>query len=123
MPMIDLTLPEGKTNSEAIVWSRTGRGSYMPTPLIYNGILYVLANNGLLDAYNVRTGEEFYRQAIGKKPELARRVVFLTGDVVNEETQAFLRSTGNPHLAKPFQLARVEEAVAKALRQSAAGDA
>jgi len=68
-------------------------------------------------------GEEFYRQAIGKKPELARRVVFLTGDVVNEETEAFLRSTGNPHLAKPFQLARVEEAVAKALRLSAAGDA
>ena len=60
----DLTLPEGKSNSEAIAWSRTGRGSYMPTPLIYNGILYVLANNGLLDAYNLRTGEEIYRQRL-----------------------------------------------------------
>ena len=60
----DLTLPEGKSNSEAIAWSRTGRGSYMPTPLIYNGILYVLANNGLLDAYNLRTGEEVYRQRL-----------------------------------------------------------
>lgn len=60
----DLTLPEGKSNSEAIAWSRTGRGSYMPTPLIYNGILYVLANNGLLDAYNLRTGEELYRQRL-----------------------------------------------------------
>ena len=29
----DLTLPTGKTASEAIVWSKTGRGSYMPTPL------------------------------------------------------------------------------------------
>jgi len=60
----DLTLPEGKSNSEAIAWSRTGRGSYMPTPLIYDGILYVLANNGLLDAYNLRTGEEVYRQRL-----------------------------------------------------------
>jgi len=60
----DLTLPEGKSNSDAITWSRTGRGSYMPTPLIYNGILYVLGNNGLLDAYNLRTGEEFYRQRL-----------------------------------------------------------
>jgi outer membrane protein assembly factor BamB len=60
----DLTLPDGKANSEAIAWSRTGRGSYMPTPLIYNGILYVLANNGLLDAYNLRTGEEVYRQRL-----------------------------------------------------------
>jgi outer membrane protein assembly factor BamB len=60
----DLTLPEGKANSEAIAWSRTGRGSYMPTPLVYNGILYVLANNGLLDAYNLRSGEEVYRQRL-----------------------------------------------------------
>jgi len=60
----DLTLPEDKSNSEWVVWSRTGRGSYMPTPLIYNGTLYVLANNGVLDAYNVQTGEEIYRQRL-----------------------------------------------------------
>ncbi len=60
----DLTLPEGKTSSDSILWSRTGRGSYMPTPLIYNGILYVLANNGLFDAYNLKTGEEIYRQRV-----------------------------------------------------------
>ncbi len=60
----DVTLAEGKTSSEPIVWSRTGRGSYMPTPLIYNGILYVLGNNGLFDAYNLKTGEEVYRQRL-----------------------------------------------------------
>jgi outer membrane protein assembly factor BamB len=60
----DLTLPEGKTSSEAIAWSRTGRGSYMPTPLVYKGILYVLSNNGLFDAYNLRSGDEVYRQRL-----------------------------------------------------------
>jgi outer membrane protein assembly factor BamB len=60
----DLTLPEGKTNSEMVAWSRTGRGSYMPTPLIFDGILYVLANNGLLDAYDLRSGAEIYRQRL-----------------------------------------------------------
>jgi outer membrane protein assembly factor BamB len=60
----DLTLPAGKTASETIVWSKTGRGSYMPTPLAYNGILYVLANNGTFDAYNLKTGEELYRQRL-----------------------------------------------------------
>ncbi|MEO8435478.1 MAG: PQQ-binding-like beta-propeller repeat protein [Pyrinomonadaceae bacterium] len=60
----DLTLPDGKTTSEAIAWSRTGRGSYMPTPLIHKGILYVLGNNGLFDAYNLQTGEEVYRQRL-----------------------------------------------------------
>jgi outer membrane protein assembly factor BamB len=36
----------------------------MPTPLVYKGILYVLANNGLLDAYNLKTGDELYRQRL-----------------------------------------------------------
>jgi outer membrane protein assembly factor BamB len=60
----DLTLGDGKTTSETVVWSRTGRGSYMPTPLIYNGLVYVLANNGVFDAYRLRTGDEAYRQRL-----------------------------------------------------------
>lgn len=60
----DVTLPEGKTSSDSIVWSRTGRGSYMPTPLAYKGVLYVLANNGTFDAYKLQTGEELYRQRV-----------------------------------------------------------
>jgi outer membrane protein assembly factor BamB len=36
----------------------------MPTPLAYNGVLYVLANNGVLDAYDLRTGAEIYRQRL-----------------------------------------------------------
>ena len=34
----------------------------MPSPLIYRDIVYVLNNNGVFDAYNLRTGEEVYRQ-------------------------------------------------------------
>jgi outer membrane protein assembly factor BamB len=60
----DLTLPVGETRSEAVAWSRTGRGPYMPTPLIYRDLLYVLGNNGVFDAYNLRTGEEVYRQRL-----------------------------------------------------------
>jgi outer membrane protein assembly factor BamB len=36
----------------------------MPTPLAYQGILYVLGNNGLFDAYDLQTGEEIYRQRL-----------------------------------------------------------
>jgi outer membrane protein assembly factor BamB len=60
----DLTLAEGKTASDTVVWSRTGRGSYMPTPLAYDGILYVLGNSGTFDAYNLKTGAELYRQRL-----------------------------------------------------------
>jgi outer membrane protein assembly factor BamB len=60
----DLTLGSDRTNSDAVAWSRTGRGSYMPTPLAYRGMLYVLANNGVFDAYDLKTGREIYRQRL-----------------------------------------------------------
>jgi outer membrane protein assembly factor BamB len=60
----DLTLKANQTSSAAIAWSRTARGSYMPTPLAYRGLLYVLANNGVLDAYDLKTGKELYRQRL-----------------------------------------------------------
>ncbi len=60
----DLTLAKGDTASESVVWSKTGRGSYMPTPLAYRGLLYVLANNGVFDAYDIATGQEVYRQRL-----------------------------------------------------------
>ena len=36
----------------------------MPTPLAYQGVLYVLGNNGLFDAYDLQTGDEIYRQRL-----------------------------------------------------------
>jgi len=61
-------------------------------------------------------GREFYEAVRRQKPELARRIIFLTGDVANVETQNFLQSTGNQHLAKPFQLSKVQAAVERALQ-------
>jgi outer membrane protein assembly factor BamB len=60
----DITLRPNQSSNSHVLWSRPGRGSYMPTPLIYDGVLYVLANQGLLDAYELGTGEEIYRQRI-----------------------------------------------------------
>ena len=59
-----LTLAAGRTSSDAVAWSRVARGPYMPTPLIYRGLLYVLNNNGIFDAYNLGTGAEVYRQRL-----------------------------------------------------------
>jgi outer membrane protein assembly factor BamB len=60
----DLTLARDQKASDAVVWSRTGRGSYMPTPLAYKSVLYVLANNGVFDAYDLKSGKELYRQRL-----------------------------------------------------------
>jgi outer membrane protein assembly factor BamB len=60
----DITLAAQQSTSAAVAWSRTGRGSYMPTPLAYDGILYVLGNDGIFDAYELASGAEVYRQRI-----------------------------------------------------------
>ena len=60
----DVTLADGQTSNDAVAWSKTARGPYMPTPLAYRGVLYVLANGGTLDAYDLQTGAEVYRQRL-----------------------------------------------------------
>jgi outer membrane protein assembly factor BamB len=60
----DLTLAKDKVENASVVWSKTGRGSYMPTPLAYRGIVYVLNNNGVFDAYEIATGKDVYRQRL-----------------------------------------------------------
>jgi hypothetical protein len=63
----DITPPADSQSSSHVVWRKTGRGSYMPTPLIYGDTLYVLGNAGLFDAYDLATGTEVYRQRLEHK--------------------------------------------------------
>ena len=44
----DISLPAGKTSKTNIAWSVDRDGPYIPTPLLYRGILYSLNNNGVL---------------------------------------------------------------------------
>ena len=61
----DLTLAPGEDVSEAIAWSHDRGGVYIPSPLFYDGVLYLNANNGRLSAYDGETGERLYRARIG----------------------------------------------------------
>ncbi len=61
----DLALPEGVDKSEALAWSKTRGGTYIPSPLVYRGYFYTNENNGLLVCYDAATGELIYRARIG----------------------------------------------------------
>jgi outer membrane protein assembly factor BamB len=60
----DITPAADAPTSAHVMWRKTGRGSYMPTPLAYRDLLYVLSNAGLFDAYKVTSGDEVYRQRV-----------------------------------------------------------
>jgi outer membrane protein assembly factor BamB len=77
----------GEQESPHLAWSRRARGPYMPTPLIYRGRLYVLANNGVFDAYDLATGEEVYRARVepvgsgfSASPVAADGRIYLSGE-------------------------------------------
>ncbi|MBE3098665.1 MAG: response regulator [Planctomycetes bacterium] len=50
-------------------------------------------------------GIQFYRAIAAANPALARRIVFVTGDVVGTDAERFLDETGCRWLPKPFRLA------------------
>ena len=49
-------------------------------------------------------GPAFYRSVEAVAPALARKVIFVTGDVAGTDAQRFLEGTGCRWLAKPFRL-------------------
>jgi PAS domain S-box-containing protein len=60
----------------------------------------------------VMDGPEFYAALIRERPDLASRVVFLTGDTFSSATSAFLAEAGRPVINKPFSADDVRRAVA-----------
>jgi len=60
----DITMGRRQGGSDSVAWRKQQRGSYMPTPLIYNGLFYVIGNAGIFDCYDAATGEEIYRERI-----------------------------------------------------------
>ena len=53
------------------------------------------------------------------KPQLVERMIFATGDLLNEETGRFLKESGRPCIEKPFMPAQIRELV----EEVSAGDA
>ena len=49
-------------------------------------------------------GAQVHAWIADHRPELASKVVFITGDIANEDTAATLRKTGAPCLEKPFRV-------------------
>ena len=60
-------------------------------------------------------GQQVYERIKVSNPKLSERMIFITGDVINEKTQAFLRDCNKLCLSKPFSLVEFRAAVGKAL--------
>lgn len=62
----DLTLKDGQEASEFIAWSKTRGGPYTPTPVVYGDYLYAISNNGVMTAWDAKTGAQVYQTRVGR---------------------------------------------------------
>ncbi|MGH9322719.1 MAG: PQQ-binding-like beta-propeller repeat protein [Vicinamibacteria bacterium] len=61
----DITPKEPENRNEFVLWyNRVAGGTYLPTPLIYDGALYVLHEKGIFARYDLKTGDRVYRSRI-----------------------------------------------------------
>jgi CheY-like chemotaxis protein len=66
---------------------------------------------------------DFYTELMRRHPEFGRRIIFITGDVLDPEKQKFLERTGAPCITKPFDPRLLPRVVRRALASSSGSPA
>ena len=60
-------------------------------------------------------GADVHAWLAANRPQLVSKLIFITGDIVNEETAQTLIKTGAPCVEKPFRIAQLMEVVKKVM--------
>ena len=96
----DLSLPTGKTSNDNILWSVDRDGPYIPTPLLYRGVLYSLNNNGVLNTFDALTGERMYRGRVGPGGAFSASPIAADGRIyfANEDGQVYVVRAGKEYV-------------------------
>jgi hypothetical protein len=61
----DISLRPGETSNTYVAWFLERSSAYIPSPLAYRDRLYVVQDNGIMAAYESRTGRQVYKARIG----------------------------------------------------------
>ncbi len=103
----DISLGKDETSNEYVAWSQLRGGTYLPSPVAYQGAVYTLTETGILSRFDARTGKMTYRTRIDPAA-----TAFTTSPwayngklfCLSEEGQTFVIATG-----EKFQLLHVNE--------------
>jgi outer membrane protein assembly factor BamB len=93
----DISLAEGATSNAHIAWSYPRDGGYMCTPLVYQGLVYIVKYNGVLNVYDAKTGEKKYQERLaGGTAAFTASPVASAGNVyfANEDGQVLVVKAG-----------------------------
>ena len=71
----------------------------MPSPIVYGDLLYTVNNNGVLTAYDARTGKRIYQQRIEGGGSFTASPVAASGKlyIASEDGDVFVVKTGTQY--------------------------
>ena len=103
----DISLAKGESSNQYVVWSQPRAGTYLPSPVAYEGGVYVLTETGILTRFDAKTGKQTYKTRIDPKA-----TAFTTSPwayngklfCLSEEGQTFVIAAG-----ETFKLLHVNE--------------
>jgi outer membrane protein assembly factor BamB len=60
----DVSLKAGEETNGFVAWRKTSGSPYTPTPVVYGDLFYTCADNGVVAAYDAKTGERLYQERL-----------------------------------------------------------
>ena len=105
--MGDISLKKDESSNEYVVWSQARGGTYLPSPVAYEGGIYSLTETGILSRFDAKTGKLTYKTRIDPTA-----TAFTTSPwayngklfCLSEEGQTFVIATG-----EQFKLLHINE--------------
>jgi hypothetical protein len=77
----DISLKEGSASNDSVVWSVPNGGSYISTPVVYRGHIYLANHNGALRCFDFKTGQKMYEERLGPDASCSASLVAADGKI------------------------------------------
>jgi CheY-like chemotaxis protein len=124
--------PETKMLPLLVIEDETPVQSFLRAALARHGFQFVVVSSGAEGLEKLKSGEysgvlsdmrtpggvngaDVHAWLRVNRPELLPRMLFITGDIVSEETRRILQTTGVPCIEKPFRVNELINALRKVL--------
>ncbi len=91
----DITPSKEAPSNEGIVWSTFKGGSYMSTPVVYSGHIY-LGTRGIVRCFDATSGEEIYAERLEGRASIIASLVASDGKIycTSEEGSVYVLAAG-----------------------------
>lgn len=83
----DISLADSSTSNESVVWSVPNGGSYISTPVVYHGYIYLANFNGVIRCFDFKTGNKVFEERLGKDCPCSASLVAADGKIYCPDEQ------------------------------------